>query len=128
MHERAPARTASHVEPRLLVALYGSSLMLAGLARRLEREGGLEVVPVEGRTVGDALGTIRPDALIVDLNTVPIESAVALLHDRPDLFLVGLEASGARLLVLSGNHARAVRGDDLVALMSRAGGSENGPQ
>jgi hypothetical protein len=104
---------------RLCVALYGPSLMVAGVARRLGRQSGLDVVQLEGPTVSDALGSLQPDALILDLNTVSIEAAVALLRDRPDLFLVGLEASGARLLVLSGTQARAVGSDDLVALIQR---------
>jgi hypothetical protein len=44
---------------------------------------------------------------------------VALLRDRPDLLLVGLEASGAHLLVLSGEQAGSFSTDDLMALVER---------
>lgn len=105
------------VRRQRVVALYGHSLMLAGVARRLARQAHLHVVLVDGLTAADALGPLVPDVLFVDLDTVPIESALALLSDRPDLLLVGLEASGARLLVLSGAQAGSFGTDDLVALM-----------
>lgn len=105
------------VRGQLVVALHGRSLMLAGLGRRLARQPHLRVVAVDGPSVCDALGPLVPDVLIVDLGAVPIESALGLLHERPDLLLVGLEASGARLLVLSGEQARSVGADDLVALI-----------
>ncbi len=107
------------VRSRLVVALYGRSLMLAGLGRRLARQPRLRIVEIDGPTAADALGPLVPDVLVLDLEAVPIESALALLRDRPDLLLVGLEASGARLLVLSGEQARAIGTEDLVALIDR---------
>ncbi len=107
------------VRGELLVALYGSSLMLEGVARRLARQGSLRAVAIDGPTLAEALGPLTADVLIVDLEIVPIESALALLRDRPELLLVGLEASGARLLVLSGEQAGSVGTDDLVALLER---------
>lgn len=115
---------------QLFVALCGDSLMLAGVGRRLARHAHLRVVEFDGLTSPDALGALVPDVLIVDLATVPIESALALLCDRPDLLLVGLEASGTRLLVLSREQAGAVDTDDLVALIERgrgAGGTTDRP-
>jgi hypothetical protein len=103
---------------QLLVALYGRSLMLTGVARRLAHRSHLEVVEIDGPTAADALGPLQPDALIVDLGCVPMGAALALLHDRPELLLVGLEGDGARLLVLSGDRARAVSTPDLVALIA----------
>ena len=47
-----------------------------------------------------ALASLAPDVVLVDLDAIDIVDAVALLGDRPDMLLVGLEASGARLLVL----------------------------
>jgi hypothetical protein len=104
----------------LHVALYGRSLMLAGVARRLMRHTQLDVVQIEGPTAADALGSLLPDALVVDLANVPMDSALALLRDRPELLLVGLDATGAHLLVLSGDRARAVSTGDLVALIEGA--------
>jgi hypothetical protein len=107
------------VRSQLVVALYGRSLMLAGLGRRLARQPHLRVVAVDGPSVCDALGPLVPDVLMVDLGAASIESALAALRDRPDLLLVGLEAGGARLLVLSGEQASTVGTDDLVALIER---------
>jgi len=107
------------VRSPLVVALYGRSLMLAGVGQRLARQANLRVVAVDGPTAGQALGPLALDVLVVDLGTVPIESALALLRDRPELLLVGLEASGARLLVLSGEQAGSFGTDDLVALVER---------
>jgi hypothetical protein len=101
----------------LVVALYGRSLMLAGVGQRLARQANLRAVAVDGPTAGEALGSLAPDVLVVDLGTVLIESALALLDDRPDLLLIGLEASGARLLVLSGEQAGSFSTDDLMALV-----------
>lgn len=115
--QKAPAATETSVRRQLVVALYGDSLMLAGVARRLARQAHLRVVAVDGPTADQALGLLAPDVLVVDLGAVPIASALALLGDRPDLLLIGLEASGARLLVLSGEQAGSFGTDDLVALV-----------
>ena len=112
-------RADTAIHHPLVVALYGRSLMLAGVGQRLARQANLRVVAVDGPTAGEALGSLAPDVLVVDLGTVPIEPALALLDDRPDLLLIGLEASGARLLVLSGEQAGSFGTDDLMALVER---------
>jgi hypothetical protein len=93
--------------------------MLASVARRLVRQPDVRVVAINGPTLAGALGPLESDVLIVDLGTISIESALALLRDRPELLLVGLEASGARLLVLSGEQAGSVGTEDLIALIER---------
>ena len=116
---------AGHVDPdpgvrgELVVALYGRSLMLEGVARRLARQANLRVVAIDGPSLASVAGRLASDVLIVDLEIVPVESALALLRVRSHLVLVGLEASGARLIVLSGEQARSVGTDDLVALLQR---------
>jgi hypothetical protein len=101
--------------------------MLTGVARRLARHSHLDVVQVDGPTPADALGSLNPDALLLDLGSVPIDSALALLRDRPELVLVGLEATGARLLVLSGDRARAISTRELVALIEGGRHVHQGP-
>ena len=113
------ASSEAGARTELVVALYGRSLLLGGVARRLGRTANLRVVAIDGLSLANALGSLSPDVLIVDLAAVPIESAVASLRDRPDLLLVGLEADGARLLVLSGEQAGSLGSDDLVALIKR---------
>lgn len=103
----------------ITVAFYGRSLILASLASRLGANPRLRVVTVEGPSIESALASLDPDVLMVDLDTVEVDRALALLAGRPDVLLVGLEASGARLLVLSGAQARTLGSDDLVGLIER---------
>ncbi len=104
---------------QLVVAVYGRSLLAAGVAGRLAHRARLHVVAIDGPSPAEALGSLGADALVVDLASVPLESALGLLTGRPDLLLVGLEASGARLLVLSGERAGGVGIEDLGALIER---------
>lgn len=115
----AAVGTRAEIDARteLVVALFGRSLLLAGVTSRLGREANLRVVVIDGPALTGALGDLAPNVLIVDLAVVPIEAAVALLRDHPDLLLVGLEADGARLIVLSGERAGSVGTDDLIALI-----------
>jgi hypothetical protein len=103
----------------LTVVLYGRSLILASVASRLEGNPRLRVVTLEGPPIEPALTSLDLDVLMVDLDAISVEQALALLDGRPDVLLVGLEASGARLLVLSGKHARSLGADDLVGLIDR---------
>ena len=102
-----------------VVALYGRSLILASVGKRLEANDRLRVVTVDGSAPGSALASLAPDVVLVDLDAIDVASAVAMLGDRPDMLLVGLEASGARLLVLSGREARVMTTEDLVLLIER---------
>lgn len=103
----------------LVVALLGRSLILASVGKRLEANHRLHVVTLDDHVSESALASLAPDVMLVDLDAVEIEDAVALVDDRPDAILVGLEASGARLLVLSGRQARVLTSEDLVRLIER---------
>lgn len=103
----------------LVVALHGRSLMLASVGKRLEANHRLHVVTLEGSAPESALASLAPDVVLVDLDAIDVGSAVALLDDQPDMLLVGLEASGVRLLVLAGRQARLLSTEDLVLLIER---------
>lgn len=103
----------------LVVALHGRSLILASVGKRLEANHRLRVVTLEGSAPESALASLAPDVVLVDLDAIDVGSAVALLDDQPDMLLVGLEASGARLLVLAGRQARVLSTEDLVLLIER---------
>ncbi len=103
----------------LVVALLGRSLILASVGKRLEANHRLHVVTLDGSAPESALASHAPDVVLVDLDAIDIVRAVALVDDRPDTLLVGLEASGARLLVLSGRQARVLTTGDLVLLIER---------
>lgn len=109
------------MHPARVVALYGRSLILEGVGRRIEQKSGLRVVMLE-RPTPAALALLDPDVLMVDLGAIDIPSALALTEDRPQMLLVGLEASGARLLILSAPQARAMTTDDLVGFIERPAG------
>lgn len=102
-----------------VVALYGRSLILSSVGRQLAQREGTDVVTVEGPDVATAIASLAPDVLMVDLQAVDIPSALALVEAHPDLLVVGLEPSGARLVALAGRHARTMTTDELVALIGR---------
>lgn len=103
----------------LVVALYGRSLILETVGRRLERNHRLRVVALAEAAERSALAALAPDVLLVDLGGTTIPAALALLDEQPDMLLVGIEGSGARLIVLSGPRARAMTTRDLVRLIER---------
>ncbi len=102
-----------------VVALYGQSLILSSVGRQLGERDGIDVTTVGGPDVSGAIGALGPDVLMVDLQALDVAAALAVVDAHPDLLLVGLEPSGARLLVLAGRHARTLSTDELVALIER---------
>lgn len=107
------------MQASLVVALLGRSLILASVGKRLEANHRLHVVMVDGAAPEAALASLAPDVVLVDLDVIDIVSAVALADLHPDTLLVGLAASGARLLVLSGREARVLTTKDLELLIER---------
>ncbi len=105
--------------PMFVVALYGRSLILASVGAHLERRTGIHVVTVEEDGLETALKTLAPDVLMVDLHSIDVASALPVLDAHPELLLVGLEPSGARLVVLSGRHARTMTTEELMGLIAR---------
>jgi hypothetical protein len=103
-----------------VVALYGRSLILASVGRMLEGREGVRVITVEeGPSLEAAIDALAPTVLIVDLHQVDVAAALPVLDARPELLLVGLDPSGARLLVLSGRDARSVTTEELLRLIER---------
>lgn len=101
------------------VALYGRSLILASVGERLAKGHHFHVVTLDDGAPEGALASLAPDVLFVDLDTIDPASAVGLIGDRANMVLIGLEASGARLLVLSGREARAMATEELVRMIER---------
>jgi hypothetical protein len=111
------------MERRRRVILHGDSLVLAGVGASLAKYPGLEVVSVDAAAPLSSaqLAELNPDALLLDLGAVSLETALALARGRPELLLIGLDPAGERLLVLSGQQARALTTDDLVGLIENGG-------
>jgi hypothetical protein len=93
-----------HTKERALltkhVLLYGDSIFLTGLAAQLQARDDVDVrhrAPHDGPLHLDDL-----DAVIVDFNDAQPADVLALLRTRPDLKIVGVNATGGAVTVLSG--------------------------
>ena len=100
------------------VILYGRSLILSATAASLQRYPRLEVILLSPPlpTVQE-LCALCPQVVIFDLGSVPPEFPFSLLHEQPDLLVIGMDAAGDRLLVLSGQQARSLTTDDLLQMI-----------
>ncbi|MBP7962920.1 MAG: hypothetical protein KBG20_14795 [Caldilineaceae bacterium] len=82
------------------ILLYGSSIFLAGLAATLQADPSLDIhqqAPSDGLLdLGDL------DAVIVDFGDAPPAHVLTMLRARPDLKMVGVNASDGAVTVLSG--------------------------
>ena len=102
--------------PKIL--LYGSSILLAGLATQLQSQLNTQVfchntLP----NLGD-LSTL--DAVIVDLNDPRTADVLTLLRARSDLKIVGVNAANSAVTVLSGKVYLAQTVEDVVACVTDA--------
>lgn len=82
------------------ILLYGNSIFLAGLAAQLQRRSGVEVrqqSPSAGR-----LELAGLDAVVVDFAEVAPGDVLAILRAQPDVKVVGVNAAGSAVTVLSG--------------------------
>ncbi len=111
-----------------VVALYGRSLIISSVGRMLQGREAVHVVTLEkGPSLEEAIDELAATVLIVDLHDVDVASALPVLDARPELLLVGLDPTGARLLVLSGRDARSMTTDELVRLIERRLSADSGP-
>jgi hypothetical protein len=104
---------------RQRVVLYGNSLVLASVGASLKAYPGLEVISLDTppAAMPQELGALCPTVVIFDLGSVPPEFPFSLLREQPDLVLIGLDAAGDKLLLLSGQQARALTTDQLVQVI-----------
>ena len=82
------------------VLLYGDSIFLAGLAAQL-RDRDDVAIRRQAQNVG-LLDLGGLDAVIVDFNAVDPADVLSILRARPDLKVVGVNAPGGAVTVLSG--------------------------
>ena len=101
------------------VVLYGNSLVLAGMGASLKTYPGIELIclDVQPPAAAQELGALSPTAVIFDLGAVPPEFPFSLLRQQPDLVLIGVDAAGDKLLVLSGQQARSLTTEALVQVI-----------
>ncbi len=82
------------------ILLYGNSIFLTGLATQLQSRSDLDArqqSPQDG-----SLDLSGLDAVIVDFNNVEANDVLAMLRARPALKIVGVNAPGGAVTVLSG--------------------------
>jgi DNA-binding NarL/FixJ family response regulator len=102
--------------PVIRVAVCGSTLHMAGLAACLEANPDVEVlrVPAEAAALLQSLDEPAPAVVAFDLGEMPGDLVLALLRDRPEVILVGVDPSSDRLLLLSGRQAQPVSAAELL--------------
>jgi len=82
------------------ILLYGDSIFLTGLAEQLQARADLDVRQQAPHTGPLHLGDL--DAVIVDFDDAQAADVLAILRARPDLKIVGVNASDGAVTVLSG--------------------------
>ncbi len=98
------------------VFLCGHSVFLAGLASALKKVPGLHVT--RRPDLSGSVDLTDFDAVVVDFDEVAPADVLAILRARPDLKVVGVNASGGAVTVLSGKVYLARSLDDVVECLA----------
>ena len=109
---------------KVTVALGGDSLVLAGVAALLESDERFRIVitDIEEQGIVARLEATSAHVLIVDLNVVPAEEALALVRRCRDLTLIGLDPGGGQLVAVSGERTQHLGMLDLIGLIEQGTG------
>jgi hypothetical protein len=101
---------------RRRIAVYGSSLNMAGIVASLKTDATLEVLCLNLDSSNARQGLDGNDiaAIVFDLSEPPLYLDVTLLRDKPGLLLIGVDLSRDEMLVLSSHPAQALSVSDLV--------------
>jgi hypothetical protein len=85
------------------LVLYGDSVFLAGLKAALSRYSALSPITIEsGRhSISAQIQALNPRAIVFDLSAAHPEFVLGLLYERPDMLVIGVDASSDEILVLS---------------------------
>jgi len=102
------------------VLVYGKCLNLSGVAACLKLEAGLDVHLADTHqcSAREVLDAFNPKTIIYDLTDPPTDLDLALLADRPDTQLIGVDPSSDDVLVLTGKRSRVVTVNELANLVS----------
>ncbi len=102
------------------VALYGNSLVLASIGARIERRTGLRPAIVDAALPGaiEKLSALQPDFVVFDLGTPHPDPIVAFWRARPEVQLIGVDIDADRMLILSGQPARALTAEVLIETLT----------
>jgi len=103
------------------VFLYGSSLLLSGVAYSLAQQPGLQVVQItqDWLNVAPRLAILQPDVIIFDLNSQAESHFLPMLVHHPDLLLVGLDPEHSQAVMLSGQTVGPLTLDRMLQIIER---------
>jgi hypothetical protein len=109
------------MEQRQRIVLYGQSVVLGAVQASLRRYGQLEVISLAPSATAQELAAAAPDVILFDAGAGCAGPAFSLLHDRPELLLVGMDPSSEEMLVLSSYPAQVLSVADLVNVIRQKG-------
>jgi len=104
------------MEEQQKVALYGNSLVLAGMGASLKALPDVEVVElgVASENAIHALCSLNAQVVIFDLAILSPDILLTLLEEKPKSMLIGLDAAGERMLLLYGQRSHSLTTTRLV--------------
>jgi hypothetical protein len=94
------------------VFLCGNSIFLTGLASALQTVEDVQVI--QRPTLSGSIDLMDFDLVVVDFDEVAPADVLAILRARPDLKVVGVNASSSAVTVLSGKVYLAYSLEDVV--------------
>jgi len=109
------------MDERQRVVLYGQSVVLGAVQASLRRYPQLEVISLAPSATVQELAAAAPDVILFDAAAGCSGPAFSLLHDRPELLLVGVDPSSDKLLVLSSQSSQALSVADLITVIRQKG-------
>lgn len=106
------------------VAIYSPNLVLSTIGACLQQKPEFRIVRIEG-SIPDYLkkkGAARPEVILFDLMTVQSHFAVSLMHHHPEIKLIGVDLTGHKMLVFSGESSHLLTVEDLVTVIGENSG------
>ena len=103
------------------VVLYGQSVILGAVQASLWRHPQVEVITLAPSATMQELAAAAPDVILFDVAAGCSGPAFSLLHDRPELLLVGVDPSSDELLVLSSQSSQVLSVADLINVICQKG-------
>jgi hypothetical protein len=111
-------QTSTQVKTTKKILLYGNSILIAGLASKLEQVNGLEVMQTEeDGNLGDISGL---DMIVVDLRDPKTSQSLPRLCTAPGVLLVGMDAITNTLTILTSQSHPAHSMQDVLEALKKA--------
>ena len=103
------------------VILFGGTVILGALGASLAPYLELEVIALIPPLPGAGeLGALAPDVILFDAGTAQPDPAFALLRDRPNLTLIGVDPEGDRITVWSCGQTNVASAEELLQVITHA--------